>query len=586
MQRSLLVLVAAIAGLVLPVVALPAFHVTLLNTIGISAIVALGLVVLTGVGGMTSFGQAAFVGIAAYCSAVLTLKFGWSAWMTLPVVLLVTALAAALIGLVTVRLSGFYLPLGTICWGMAIYYLFGNLSVLGGFNGLTGVPPVSLFGLRLLESRDFWPLVFVSLMLCILLTRNLLDSRMGRAIRALRAGTTAAEAFGVVPARAKLAVFVYAGVLAGLAGWLFAHMQRSVTPTAFSLNAGVEFLLMAVLGGAGRIWGAVLGAAIVVLLKNALQDHLPALLGSVGNFEIVVFGVLLVLALQTASDGLWPLVSRLLPQRGRQVDEAVPSLPTPSFKASDAPLLEARGIGKRFGGLSAVNDVSFSIAPGEILTLLGPNGAGKSTTFNLLTGVLSLSSGDVRIGGVSVAGIGTGRIAALGVARTFQHVKLVPEMTVLENVALGAHLRSQSGFLRCLFWLDRREEAGLLAEAARALHRTGLHERRDIEAGSLSLGEARIAEIARALCLAPRILLLDEPAAGLRKAEKDRLAALLRELRAEGMAILLVEHDMDFVMSLTDRIVVLDFGTKIAAGLPDEIRRNQRVQEAYLGSVA
>ncbi|GGH62945.1 ATP-binding cassette domain-containing protein [Frigidibacter albus] len=587
MRTPLLTFLAAVV-LVLPASGvLPAFWATLLNMIGISAIVALGLVVLTGVGGMTSFGQAAFVGVAAYCSALLTTRYGFSPWLALPVVLVVTSIAATLIGLVTVRLSGHYLPLGTICWGMAVYYLFGNLDLLGGFNGISGIPPVSLFGHPLLDSRQFWPLVLVMLGVSLYLTRNLLDSRAGRAIRALRSGTTAAEAFGIAPARAKLAVFIYAGFLAGLAGWLFAHLQRSVTPTAFSLNAGIEFLLMAVIGGSGRLWGAVLGAAIVVLLKNALQDYLPLLFGSIGSLEVIFFGVVLVLTLQKAREGLWPVLAEHIPQRRSPVDEIATALAMPVRPKGEGPfLLEAIGINKRFGGLVAVNDVSFSLAKGEILTLLGPNGAGKSTTFNLLTGVLSLSSGEVRIAGHSVAGASPSQIAGLGVARTFQHVKLVPEMSVLENVALGTHLRGDSGFLRCLLRLDRPQEAQLLAEAARAIRRVGLADRIHSPADSLSLGETRIVEIARAICLAPRVLLLDEPAAGLRKAEKNRLAELLRELRAEGLGILLVEHDMDFVMSLTDRIVVLDFGTRIAAGLPDEIRKNPRVQEAYLGSVA
>jgi branched-chain amino acid transport system permease protein len=251
-----------------------------------------------------------------------------------------------------------------------------------------------------------------------------------------------------------------------------------------------------------------------------------------------------------------------------------------------AEFLQATAISKTFGGLAAVSGVDLSVDEGEIHCLIGPNGAGKSTTFNLITGVLSATSGSISVLGKKVDRAPPQEIVKLGISRTFQHVKLVPDMTVLENVAIGAHLRGHSGPISSMLRLDRADEARLLAEAARQIERVGLAEQMHQLAGSLSLGQQRIVEIARALCVDPMLLLLDEPAAGLRHMEKQRLAALLRELRDGGMSVLLVEHDMGFVMNLADRIVVLDFGTKIAEGTPATIKTNPEVIKAYLGVAA
>ncbi len=564
----------------------PSFWITLAGYIGLSSLVAIGLVLLTGVGGMTSFGQAAFVGFGAYATAVLTTKFGLSPWVTLPVSLLTTGLAALAIGLVTVRLSGHYLPLGTIAWGISFFYLFGNLAVLGGYDGISGIPPFAIGSFELIDVRAVYYLIWLAVLIAVVLSSNLLDSRMGRAIRALRGGGAFAESFGVDTAEAKLVVFVYAGLLAGLSGWLYAHVQRSVSPSPFGLSAGIEYLLMAVLGGSGAVLGGVVGAGVVAVLNDQLQNWLPKLMEGGGNLDAIVFGIVLVAALQFARVGLWPSLRRLGPEPApKAIDPSAPPLPKRPAGEKGALLLEVETISKRFGGLVAVDDVSFSVRGGEIVGLIGPNGAGKSTTFNLLTGVAQASSGEIRFRGKRIDRLPAREIAARGIARTFQHVKLVPGMTVLENVAIGAHLRARVGALASLVRLDRAREAEIIAEAARQIERVGLGEHMHKTAGSLALGQARVAEIARALCLDPALLLLDEPAAGLRHGEKKELAALLRRLRADGMSVLLVEHDMDFVMQLTDHIVVLDFGAKIAEGAPKAIAESPVVLEAYLGGV-
>ncbi|MGC1563982.1 MAG: branched-chain amino acid ABC transporter ATP-binding protein/permease [Bradyrhizobium sp.] len=566
----------------------PPFWIVLLDNIGLSALVAMGLVLLTGVGGLTSFGQAAFCGFGAYTTAVLTTTYGLSPWLTLPFSLIVSAIAAVALGLITVRLSGHYLPLGTLAWGLGLFYLFSKLEFLGRNDGISGIPPLAIGSLKMTDPGSIYFAIWIAVLLCALLTMNLLDSRTGRAIRALRRGHIAAEAFGIWTPRTKLLVFIHAAVLAGLSGWLYAHFQRTVNPTPFGAQAGIEYLFVAVVGGAGYVWGGVLGAAIVVILKEILQSYLPYLFHGEGQLETIVFGILLVTLLQLAPSGVWPWLTARLPWRPiRKPPDRSPPLPRRASTAADEDvLLRIDHARKQFGGVIAVNDVSFAVGTGEIVALIGPNGAGKSTTFNLITGVLTATGGSISVLGRKIDNAPPQEVTRLGVSRTFQHVKLVPDMTVLENVAIGAHLRGHCGALASMFRLDRAEEAKLLAEAARQIDRVGLAEHIDTQAGSLSLGQQRIVEIARALCADPILLLLDEPAAGLRHMEKQRLAKLLRELRDGGMSVLLVEHDMGFVMGLADRIVVLDFGTRIAEGTPEAIKTNPDVIRAYLGAAS
>jgi ABC-type branched-subunit amino acid transport system ATPase component/ABC-type branched-subunit amino acid transport system permease subunit len=583
---GVLALILAVLPVLPQPVHIPEYWVTLLNYIGLYALVALGLVLLTGVGGMTSFGQAAFVGIGAYATGYVSTTLGLSPWLGLFAGVVLTGLLALCLGAVTMRLSGHFLPLGTIAWGLSLYYLFGNLEFLGKYDGINGIPVLNLLGWRLEAGRSMYYLIWAVVLLAVMSLLNLLNSRPGRAIRALKGGGLMAEAFGIDTGWLRVVIFVYAAVLAALSGFLYAHLQRSVNPTPFGLNHGIEYLFMAVVGGVSHVWGALLGAALLTLLQDWLQTLLPKLLGESGNFEIIVYGVLLVLLLQYARDGVWSYLSRRLPSAvPPEIDPNTQPLARRTQPAAGETLLQLERVRKTFGGLVAVNDVSFEVKAGEIIGLIGPNGAGKSTTFNLVTGVLQASSGTVTLRGERIEHLRAREIAQRGVGRTFQHVRLLPGMSVLENVALGAHLRGTAGVWRSVLRLNQTEEAQLMAEAARQLERVGLSAYLHEEAGSLALGQQRILEIARALCADPALLLLDEPAAGLRYLEKQQLASLLRKLKEEGMSVLLVEHDMDFVMNLTDRLVVMEFGTKIAEGLPEAVRQDEAVLQAYLGGV-
>ena len=585
MARNLPIWLLALAVPVIALLPLPDFWIAQLNYIGLYALVSLGLVLLTGVGGLTSFGQAAFVGIGAYTTAWLTLNTGMSPWLTLFVGLALTAISALIVGVITLRMSGHYLPLATIAWGLSLYYLMGNLDALGKYDGLLGLKSLSLGSIHFGQGRLFFVLCWAMLIASAVALLNLLDSRPGRAIRSLKGGTQMAEAMGINTFRYKVTIFVIAALFASVAGWLLAHFQRTVNPSAFGLKMGIEYLFMTVVGGVGYVWGAIVGAGLVKLLDDWLQVALPALIGTSGSYEVIVFGVVLVLVLKYLPEGLWSVVARKFPKPNRLVDWAdADDLPVRGKPQDGQRVLVVDRIRKQFGGLVAVNDISFDIVAGQIVGLIGPNGAGKSTTFNLITGGLSKTSGGVTFLGEDVTTLPSRDISRKGLARTFQHVKMIADMTVLENVAMGAYMRGRSGVLRSMLRANRAEEQRLMKEAQRQLERIGMGDYLHEQVGNLAMGQQRLMEIARALCCDPALLLLDEPAAGLRHLEKQALAAVLRQLQGEGMSILLVEHDMDLVMDVCDQLVVMEFGTLLTRGTPAEVQANPAVRAAYLGT--
>ena len=589
-RPALLVAIFALLVAAVPVV-FSNFAVSLMNDVGIASLVALGLVLLTGIGGATSFGQAAFVGIAAYASAWLTTTQGMSPWWGLLFALTLTGLSALAIGALTLRLGGHFLPLSTIAWGLSIAMLFGNVDALGRHTGLSNIPALTIAGRSLADPRAMFYLIWLLVALAFWFAYNLLNSRPGRAIRSLRGGAILLASVGADAYRVRLTLFLTAALLAGLAGWLYAHMNRFVSPSPFDVRASIEYLLMAVAGGLGHIAGALVGAALVLVLKNSLQDVLPLLTQRAGQLEAVTFAVLFILILHFARGGAMGFFRRITRNYRSSAAPAAPAIAPAEALAQRAlpergsPILTVTGAVKRFGGLIAVNDVSFDIKAGEIVGLIGPNGAGKSTMFNLLTCTAPMTAGQVNFLGRDISGMSQRDVARLGLARTFQHVKLRPHMSLLDNVALGAYARTSVGLIRAGLRLDRQQERQVLRDAQAQLERIGLGDRIHEDAGSLPLGTQRMLESARALAADPVLLVLDEPAAGLRRKEKMALGELLRKLRDDGVTILIVEHDMEFVMTLVDRLVVMNFGSKLVEGVPSAVRADERVQSAYLGSV-
>ena len=584
-KQKLFIYLLAAAVPVIALLPLPDFWIAQLNYIGLYALVCLGLVLLTGVGGLTSFGQAAFVGVGAYSTAWLTLNTGMSPWLTVFVGLGLTAISALIVGAITLRMSGHYLPLATIAWGLSLYFLMGNLDALGKYDGLLGLKSLSIGRVDIGQGRLFFILTWAILIAGAVALLNLLDSRPGRAIRSLKGGSQMAEAMGISTFRYKVTIFLIAALFASVAGWLLAHFQRTVNPSAFGLKMGIEYLFMAVIGGVGYVWGAIVGAALIKLLDDYLQVALPALIGTSGSYEVIVFGVAMVLVLKYLPEGIWSLVARKLPRPPRKMDwqDAEP-LSARSKPAIGELVLKVEKIRKQFGGLTAVNDISFDLHAGKIVGLIGPNGAGKSTTFNLITGVLSKTSGQVIYRGHDITTMPSREISRQGMARTFQHVKMIPDMTVLENVALGSYSRGNSGVISAMLGFNKIEERRFMKEAQYQLERIGMGQYLHEQAGNLAMGPQRLMEIARALCCDPALLLLDEPAAGLRHKEKQELIKVLRQLQTEGMSILLVEHDMDLVMDACDHLVVMEFGTLLTQGTPAEIQASPAVRAAYLGT--
>ena len=577
--------IAAIVAVTAPLVLDNEFYLKIIFTAGMYYLAACGLNVLVGWTGQKSLGHAGLFAAGAYTAALLTANAGWNPWLALIAAAVVAAAFGVLIALPALRVSGPSLAMVTIGFGIVVEKVVTEWQVpFGGQQGIYGVLPPSIAG-RAFGIREWAWLVLAFAFAAHLMLRALLSGKYGRAFQAVQAAEVAAESVGVNVYRTKVLAFVISAVTCGVAGALMAQQNQYINSDFISFNLSI-FLLLIVLFGGPSIMGPALGAVLLTLL-DAFLARWPGLqhftYGALLLFALYAMPQGLAGALQRARQRLWPQ-TRKAPTPLAAGDEW--TLRTFGNIATTGVILRTEGLYKAYGGVVPVNQVSMELRPGHVHALIGPNGAGKTTLLNLLSGTIRADKGSIVFAGRNITGLGASRVCALGIGRTFQNLKLFGHMSVLDNVLVGLHGHLGVGFWPCLLGLPaaRREERAAREEAMRLLAFAGLLERAEDAAGSLPYGSQRRLELARALATHPRLLLLDEPAAGLNPQETADLTALIRRIRDKGITVLLIEHHMDLVMAVSDHVLVLDYGAKIAEGAPSAVQRDPRVIAAYLGA--
>jgi branched-chain amino acid transport system permease protein len=584
------------------------------------ATLALGLNIVVGMAGLLDLGYAAFFAIGAYAYGVATsfqvmpvyspawnpvialhlaekinqggpdlVHFTVSFWLMLPISAVIAAAFGVLFGAPTLRLKGDYLAIVTLGFGEIVPIVARNWTYLtNGAMGMNGIAAPSLFGTSFgIDATPYYYVGITMVALLIFISIRLRDSRIGRAWMAIREDEIAAGAMGVNLVRSKLLAFAIGAGFAGMTGSFYVAKLQTATPEMFGFPVSVMILVMVVFGGLGSVWGVVLGAVILQLLQSWFLEDLTGWIHVLGaavgsNFlqqiDLVpsielIFGVILVVMMLYRRDGLIPATRRAaaltfdqqhaVVQRGKVTGLSL----LPPVERPGTPLLEIKDVTVRFGGLVALNSINLVVPAGSVMAVIGPNGSGKSTMFNVITGLTPAASGQIIFNGADITGLAPHEVLARGLARTFQNIRLFPNLTVLENVMVGQHARLRTGPLRAVF----------RPPSTRLVPRLG-----EMVSG-LSYANRRRVEISRALASRPRLLLLDEPTAGMNPAETLELAEQIKQLNRLGLTILLIEHKLDVVTRLADKVVVLDHGEKIAEGAPDEVRRNEAVLQAYLG---